>query len=64
MDNAAAANAARDILYGLRKNADHKGAARQIGTKHGSRKAAIPMTGGKTKTGRKTPSDKQLTLEF
>ena len=50
VDNATAARAARDALYGLRKGAGHKAAARQIVDKHGSRKTGMPMTGGKRRT--------------
>jgi deoxyribodipyrimidine photo-lyase len=45
VDNAAAAKAARDALYVIRKSPAHKAAARKIVDKHGSRKTGMPMTG-------------------
>jgi deoxyribodipyrimidine photo-lyase len=45
VDNAAAAKAARDALYVIRKSPRHKAAARKIADKHGSRKTGMPMTG-------------------
>ena len=64
VDHAAAAKAARDALYALRKGSGHKEAARKIVAKHGSRKAGIPMTGRKTKTAAKTAASLQFTLDL
>ena len=64
VDHAAAAKAARDALYALRKGFRHKEAARKIVAKHGSRKAGIPMTGRKTKTAAKTAASLQFTLDL
>jgi deoxyribodipyrimidine photo-lyase len=64
VDHAAAAKAARDALYGLRKGSGHKEAAREIATKHGSRKAGIPMTGRKLKATQKVADASQLTLDL
>jgi len=49
VDNAAAARAARDALYALRRRGDHKEAARRIVDKHGSRKAGIAQPRRKSK---------------
>jgi deoxyribodipyrimidine photo-lyase len=43
--HAEAAKAARDALYAIRRNPDHKAAAREIVATHRSRKAGVPMTG-------------------
>ena len=68
VDNAAAAKAARDALYAIRKDPVHKAAARQIADKHGSRKAGMPMTGAKRGARRGTkpqaPPTGQLALDF
>jgi deoxyribodipyrimidine photo-lyase len=64
VDHAAAAKAAKDALYGLRKGAGHRSAASRIAEKHGSRKAGIPMTGRKTKAAPEATSSKQLSLDF
>ena len=64
VDHAAAAKAARDALYALRKGSGHREAAREIAAKHGSRKAGIPMTGRKAKAAPKAPDASQLTLDF
>ena len=64
VDHAAAAKAARDALYALRKGSEHRDAAREIAAKHGSRKAGIPMTGRKVKATTKTVDATQLTLDF
>ena len=64
VDHAAAAKAARDALYALRKGSGHKEAAREIATKHGSRKAGIPMTGRKLKATQKVADASQLTLDL
>ena len=60
VDHAAAAKAARDTLYALRKRPDHSGAADQIAAKHGSRKAGLPMTGRK----KPSPSKSQLAFDL
>jgi deoxyribodipyrimidine photo-lyase len=64
VDHAAAAKAARDALYALRKGSGHKETARKIVAKHGSRKAGIPMTGRKTKAVGKTEGALQFTLDL
>ena len=64
VDHAAAAKAARDALYALRKGSGHMEAAREIAAKHGSRKAGMPMTGRKAKATPKTVDPSQLTLDF
>ena len=64
VDHAAAAKAARDALYALRKGSEHSEAAREIAAKHGSRKAGIPMTGRKVKVAPKVADASQLTLDF
>ena len=64
VDHAAAAKAAKDALYGLRKGAGHRSAASRIAEKHGSRKAGIPMTGRKAKAAPGATSSKQLSLDF
>jgi deoxyribodipyrimidine photo-lyase len=64
VDNATAAKAARDALYVIRKNPDHKVAARKIVAKHGSRKTGMPMTGQKRRTKPKPEDNSQMTLEF
>jgi deoxyribodipyrimidine photo-lyase len=64
VDHGAAAKAARDALYALRKGSGHREAAREIAAKHGSRKAGIPMTGRKTKAPPKAADASQLTLDF
>jgi deoxyribodipyrimidine photo-lyase len=64
VDHAAAAKAARDALYALRKRSGHCEAAREIAAKHGSRNAGIPMTGRKVKATQKVADASQLTLDF
>ncbi|MFM2099973.1 MAG: hypothetical protein RLZZ366_1512, partial [Pseudomonadota bacterium] len=69
VDNAQAAKAARDALYIIRKNPDHKAAARKIVAKHGSRKTGMPMTGqgrrAKPKRAKSNPANTaQMTLDF
>jgi deoxyribodipyrimidine photo-lyase len=64
VDNAAAAKAARDILYGLRKRAGHHLESGKIAEKHGSRKAGLPMTGSKARPGRKTQTHAQFKMDF
>lgn len=43
VDHAAAAKAAREALYALRKVSGHKETAQKIISKHGSRKAGVPV---------------------
>jgi deoxyribodipyrimidine photo-lyase len=64
VDNAAAAKAARDALYVIRKSPDHKAAARKIVTKHGSRKAGMKMTGQKRSAKLKADTSAQMALDF
>ena len=68
MDYIAAARAAREALYAVRKRAEHGPIADSIAHKHGSRKAGLPMTGqGQRRSGkgrRSTESDAQLKMEF
>ena len=64
VDNASAAKAARDALYGICKGADHKAAARPIVDKHGSRKSGMPMTGAKRGKTPQSASPAQLTLDL
>jgi deoxyribodipyrimidine photo-lyase len=63
VDNAAAARAARDALYALRRSPDHKEAARRIVDKHGSRKAGIAPKRRKSKTTKASPRDQQFALD-
>jgi deoxyribodipyrimidine photo-lyase len=64
VDCAAAAKAARDALYSIRKRPEHKAAARQIVDKHGSRKTGMPMTGHKRRTKTKPANTAQMTMDF
>ena len=64
VDCALAAKAARDTLYVLRKNPEHKAAARKIVHKHGSRKTGMPMTGQSRRTNRKPAETAQMTMDF
>jgi deoxyribodipyrimidine photo-lyase len=64
VDCAAAAKAARDALYGVRKSPGHKASARKIVDKHGSRKTGMPMTGQSRRTKPKQPNTQQMTLDF
>ena len=50
VDHTAAAKAARDRLYALRKTPAHSATAQHIASKHGSRKAGLQMTGRKKPT--------------
>ena len=63
VDNATAARAAREILYGLRKATGHDSPARQIAVRHGSRRSGIPMTGRK-RSPSSMPDAAQLKLDF
>lgn len=64
VDNAAAAKAARDALYAIRKGAEHKTTARQIVVRHGSRKSGMPMTGAGRGAKRYSASTAQLALDL
>jgi deoxyribodipyrimidine photo-lyase len=64
VDCAAAAKAARDALYSVRKRPDHKATARQIVNKHGSRKTGMPMTGQKRRMKAKPANTAQMTMDF
>jgi deoxyribodipyrimidine photo-lyase len=64
VDSAAAAKAARDALYVIRRSPDHKAAARKIANKHGSRKTGMPMTGQKRRAKEKPAKDAQITMDF
>ena len=64
VDCASAAKAARDALYIVRKNPEHKAAARKIVQKHGSRKTGMPMTGQKGRSNRKPADTAQMTMDF
>ena len=64
VDNTKAMREAREALYGLRRMAGHGDVAQQIATKHGSRKAGIPMT-GRRKAAARTPTDEsQMKLDI
>lgn len=63
VDNIAAAKAAREALYAVRKRADHKRAAHHIVEKHGSRKTGLPTSGAKRRTKGKAAAVAQLTLD-
>jgi deoxyribodipyrimidine photo-lyase len=64
VDNAAAAKAARDALYVIRKSPTHKAAARKIVDKHGSRKTGLPMTGQGRRAKPKPSNSAQITMDF
>jgi len=64
VEQAAAAKAAREALYGLRQSSGHKELARKIVLKHGSRKAGLPKNGTKKVTKLKQADKSQLTLDF
>lgn len=64
VDNAEAARAAREALYGLRKASAHAATAQEIAARHGSRKAGIPMTGRKKPGRRRITDGAQLTLDL
>jgi deoxyribodipyrimidine photo-lyase len=64
VDNAAAAKAARDALYVIRKSPTHKAAAREIVDKHGSRKTGMPMTGQKRRAKPKPANTAQMAMDF
>jgi len=62
----AAARAARDALHAVRQSAQHRDAAGRIMTKHGSRKAGIPMTGRRREVAPKAAGagTRQLAMDF
>jgi deoxyribodipyrimidine photo-lyase len=64
IENAAAAKAARDTLYAIRKSSDHKVAARKIVNKHGSRKAGMPKADQKRSAKPKPVSGSQYVMDF
>jgi deoxyribodipyrimidine photo-lyase len=65
VDHVAAAKAARDLLYAVRKSAPHREAAHDIASKHGSRKTRIRKTARKRKPPPEPPdADSQLMLDF
>jgi len=64
VDNAAAAKAARETLYGLRKAEEHRSHTANIADKHGSRKAGLRMTGRKAKPSTKVKTQTQLKLNL
>lgn len=64
VDCAAAAKAARDALYSIRKRPDHKATAKLIVDKHGSRKTGMPMTGQKRRMKPKPANTAQMTMDF
>jgi deoxyribodipyrimidine photo-lyase len=64
VENVAAAKAARDTLYAIRKTSDHKVTARRIVNKHGSRKTGMSVTGQKRTAKPKPISAPQYTLDF
>ena len=61
---AAAAKAARETLYGLRKAEEHRSHTANIADKHGSRKAGVRMTGRKVKPSTKVKTQTQLKLNL
>lgn len=64
VDNAAAAKAARDALYLIRKDPGHKATARKIVAKHGSRKTGMPMMGQGRRSKPKPANTTQMTMDF
>ncbi|MFM2098554.1 MAG: hypothetical protein RLZZ366_93 [Pseudomonadota bacterium] len=64
VDNAAAAKAARDALYVIRKSPAHKAVAGKIADKHGSRKTGVPMTGQSRRSKPKPNNSAQITMDF
>lgn len=64
VDHVAAAKAARDALHGIRRRADHKTDARRIVSRHGSRKAGLPMTGRPRRLKPRPADSGQLTLDL
>ena len=66
VDVAAAARAAREAIYGVRKSHAFRQEANSIQDKHGSRKSGMPITGQRRKPARKAsqPSPDQLPLDL
>ncbi|MFM9851962.1 MAG: FAD-binding domain-containing protein [Sphingomonadaceae bacterium] len=64
VDCAAAAKAARDALYTVRKGPEHKATAKQIANKHGSRKSGMPMTGQKRRAKPKADDSAQMAFDL
>jgi deoxyribodipyrimidine photo-lyase len=64
VDNVTAAKFARETLYAIRKGSDHRLEAREIVSKHGSRKSGPTMTGRKRRAKPKPVTNKQLTFDF
>jgi deoxyribodipyrimidine photo-lyase len=64
VDNANAMRAAREALHGLRRAAGHEHLAQVIATKHGSRKAGIPMTGRSKAAAHRPAGNIQLKLDL
>jgi deoxyribodipyrimidine photo-lyase len=64
VDNAEAMRAARETLHALRRDSGHKGAARAIATKHGSRKSGLTGTDTRRRSRAKPTDSVQLTLDF
>ena len=64
VDNAGAMRAARETLHALRRDSHHKGAARIIATKHGSRKSGLPGAGDRRRGREKPMESLQLALDF
>ncbi|MEM7664021.1 MAG: deoxyribodipyrimidine photo-lyase [Pseudomonadota bacterium] len=65
VDHIAAAKDARQKVWSVRKGADYRSTARNIQTKHGSRKSGIPHTGQRRRAGSKVTAESetsQLTL--
>ena len=64
VDNAAAARAARQAVHALRQGPAHGPQARDIVERHGSRRAGIPMRGGRKRPVSRPGPDPQLTLDL
>jgi len=64
VDNAGAMRAARETLHALRRDRSHRGAARAIVNKHGSRKSGMPRAGGGRRTRVRSADNVQLSLDF
>jgi deoxyribodipyrimidine photo-lyase len=64
VENVSAAKAAREAIYAVRKGPEHRRAAEEIVTRHGSRKGGVPRAGSKPKKAGKPRPDKQLTWDF
>ena len=64
VDNVEAMRAAREVLHALRRDSRHKGAARVIAARHGSRKSGLPGAGGRRRGQAKPAGTFQLTLDF